>query len=212
MTRSSSPTRRRRPRWPSSATSTRMRSRTAGERPGSSSHGSEQVDARGDRDPQRHAGVAVVAREQQDERGDHADPDGDEPHDALELGHERLLSRTAMTAALTPELALAYIRELSADYLGGAVLDTHLERLAGDAALAVDVHGEGATAHGRVFAARTATHAIVVVTTARALPGPTRRDIHTVLRALSGETAQGTPREPLETALVNALVSAVSAS
>src|SRR4051812_3008174 len=212
MTRSSSPTRRPRARWLSSATSTRTRSRTAAERPASSSHGSEQVDAGGDRDRQRHAGVAVVAGEQQDERGDQADADGDEPHDALELGHEGLLSRTAMTAALTPELALAYIRELSADYLGGAVLDARGDRLAGDAALAVDVHGEGANAHGKVFAARTSAHAIVVVTTVRALPGPTRRDIRTALRALSGENAQETPYEPLQAGLVNTLVSAVSAS
>src|SRR4051794_34426263 len=149
-----------------------MRSRTAAERPGSSSRGSGQVDAGGDRDRQRHAGVAVVAREQQDERGDQADADGDEPRDALELGHERVLSRTAMTAALTPELALAYIRELSADYLGGAVLDARGDRLAGDAALAVDVPGEGATARRRVFAARTRTHPSLAATTRPALPRP----------------------------------------
>jgi hypothetical protein len=117
-----------------------------------------------------------------------------------------------MTAALTPELALAYIRELSADYLGGAVLDARGNRLAGDAALAVDVHGEGATERGKVFAARTRTHAIVVVTTARALPGPTRRDVRTALHALCGENAQETPPERLPKALVNTLVSAVSAS
>jgi hypothetical protein len=117
-----------------------------------------------------------------------------------------------MTAALTPELALAYIRELSADYLGGAVLDAHGRRLAGDPALAADVHGEGATARGRVFAARSATHAIVVVTTPRALPGPTRRDVRTALAALTGQDPLQSPREPLEPAVVNALVSAISAS
>jgi hypothetical protein len=118
-----------------------------------------------------------------------------------------------MTAALTPELALAYIRDLSADYLAGAVLDAHGQRLAGDSALAAaDVHGEGATARGRVFAARSATHAIVVVTSPRALPGPTRRDVRTALSALSGQDPLQTPGEPLEPALVNALVSAISAS
>jgi hypothetical protein len=117
-----------------------------------------------------------------------------------------------MTAALTPELALAYIRELSADYLAGAVLDAHQNLLAGDPRLAVEVHGEGATARGRVFAARNATNAVVVVTRAHALPGPTRRDIRTALAALSGETARDTPPAPLEPALVDALVSAISAS
>jgi hypothetical protein len=116
-----------------------------------------------------------------------------------------------MTAALTPELALAYIRELSADYLAGAVLDADRKLLAGDPKLAVDVHGEGATARGRVLAARSATHSIVVVTRPRALPGPTRRDIRTALAALSGERAQETPPEPLEATLVDTLLSAISA-
>ena len=68
------------------------------------------------RDRERHAGVAVVAGEQQDQRRDQADADGDEPGDAGELGHDRgLLSRTPMTAALTPALALDYLHALSAD-------------------------------------------------------------------------------------------------
>ena len=116
-----------------------------------------------------------------------------------------------MTAALTPALALAYIRELSADYLAGVVLDGRGERLAGDAALAAlarTVRGDGATSHGKVFAARTAAHAIVVVTGPLALPRPIRRDLRTALSALSRETMQETPPEPVPDALVNALVSA----
>src|SRR3954468_7283141 len=45
-------------------------------------------------------------------------------------GTQRLLSRTHMT--INPEIALAYLRELSADYRAGIVLNTHGERLAGD--------------------------------------------------------------------------------
>ncbi len=117
-----------------------------------------------------------------------------------------------MTAALTPDLALAYIRELSADYLAGVVLDAHGEALAGAqelAPLAREIAGtEGATSRGRVFAARDATHTIVVATTPRALPGPTRRDVRTALRALGGESAQETPFTPIQDAVVNALIGA----
>src|SRR5690349_18241979 len=60
----------------------------------------EQVDARRDRDGHRHTGVTRVAREQEDERGHDADTDRDEPRDAVQPRHERLLSRTDMT--LTP--------------------------------------------------------------------------------------------------------------
>ena len=63
---------------------------------------------------ERHAGVAVVAGEQEDQGRDQADADGDEPGDAGELGHDgALLSRTAMTASLTPALALDFITALA---------------------------------------------------------------------------------------------------
>ena len=120
-----------------------------------------------------------------------------------------------MTAALTPDFALAYIRELSADYLAGVVLDARGACVAGEAALAplardalrdgAVAAAEGATSRGRVFAARGERHAIVVVTTPGALPGPTRRDVRTALRALGGESAQETPFGRLDEALVNAL-------
>src|SRR4051812_13908245 len=131
-----------------------------------------------------------------------------------------------MTAALTPDFALAYIRELSADYLAGVVLDARGACLAGEAALAplaedvwrdgqaagdgaagapASASAEGATSRRRVFAARGARHTIVVVTTRDALPGPTRRDVRTALYALGGESAQETPSTPIEEALVNAL-------
>src|SRR5690242_303912 len=45
-----------------------------------------------------------------------------------------LLSRTRMT--LTPDLALAYVKELSADYRSGAILTAEGAFLAGDEALA----------------------------------------------------------------------------
>src|SRR3954449_3902173 len=99
-----------------------------------------------------------------------------------------------MTAALTPDLALAYLRELSADYLGGVVLDAEGALLAGDeglAPLARDVEGDGATTHGKVFFASDTRHAIVVVTGPRALPSPVRRDIRAALSALGSQSAQG---------------------
>ena len=45
---------------------------------------SEQIDRGGDRDAERHAGVAVVARQQQDQGRDQADADGHEPGDAVQ--------------------------------------------------------------------------------------------------------------------------------
>src|SRR3954471_18129679 len=80
---------------------------------------------------------------------------------------------TAMTPALTPDLAVAYVRELSADVRAVVVLDAAGERLAGPEAPAAPPPAVLAGAGGRadatarvaggvVLAAATASHAIVV--------------------------------------------------
>ncbi len=103
-----------------------------------------------------------------------------------------------MTAALTPALALDYVRELSADIRAGVVLDARGGLLAGPEALAAPARAllaeapaaasiEGATEHGAAYAARDARHAIVVVTGRFSLPRLTRHDLRTALSALGGE-------------------------
>jgi hypothetical protein len=110
---------------------------------------------------------------------------------------------------LTPELALAYVKELSADYRSGVVLDAHGRTLAGDERLAITldegVH-EGATSSGKVFARRTSTHAIVITTGPFALSHVTHIDIRTALSALGAETAQETPVQRIPHGSVEALL------
>jgi hypothetical protein len=130
-----------------------------------------------------------------------------------------LLSRTPMTTALTPALALDYVRELSTDVLAGVVLDAHGTLLAGDhrladaanALLAAAPNGpeiEGSTEHGKAFAATNARHSIVVATGPFALARVTRRDLRTALSALGGETPPDTPSTPVPEAVTAALVAA----
>jgi hypothetical protein len=97
-----------------------------------------------------------------------------------------------VAAALTPELALAYLGELSTDIRAAVILDADGERAAGDESLAAPARellalsdGAGveiATRRGSVFAARAHTHAIAVVTGRFALPALVRYDVR---RALS---------------------------
>ncbi len=124
-----------------------------------------------------------------------------------------------MTTALTPELALAYVRELSADVLGGVVLDAAGDVLAGERTLAAparallatapeatEVHGT--TAAGGVFAARDAEHAIVVATGRFALPRVTRHDLRTALAALGGDAAPAGAPATAPPAAVSAVLAA----
>lgn len=120
-----------------------------------------------------------------------------------------------MTTRLTPEVALAYVRELSTDIRAGIVLNGALEPISGDFELADaaqalwEAHPEARELHAEgVFAARGGGHAIVVVTGGFALGRVTRRDIRTALSGLSGQSAQETPLERPEAALVKALVTA----
>ena len=103
-----------------------------------------------------------------------------------------------MTEALTPAQALEYLRTLSADIEEAAVLGADGELLAGPDALAEPARNllaaapdaddlEVSTAQGCVFAARSATHALVLGTGRFALPALVRFDLRMVLSDLAGE-------------------------
>jgi len=102
-----------------------------------------------------------------------------------------------MTDALSPAQALAYLRTLSADIRDAAVLGADGALLAGPEALAEPARAllaaapeaddvEVATALGSVFAARSDTHALVLVCGRLALPALVRFDLRMVLGDLAG--------------------------
>jgi len=101
-----------------------------------------------------------------------------------------------MTPALTPALAVDYLRELSADIRAAAVLTPAGEPLAGDSGIAGPARelleaAPGAaelqvvTAQGTVYAARSEHHAIVVACGRFALPALIRYDLKVVLAELA---------------------------
>ena len=106
---------------------------------------------------------------------------------------------------LTPQLALDYLRELSADIRSGVVLDPDGALLAGPDHLADAARDllDGApdaeelhvsTADGAVFAARSSAHALVVVCGRLALPSLIRYDLRLMLADLvSGKRPQAPP-------------------
>ena len=112
-----------------------------------------------------------------------------------------------MTAALTPALALAYLRELSADVRAASVLDADGNALAasarstGDFAAAARELLAGAplvralTVRGGAFGARSDRHAVVVAAGPLAFPGLTLHDLRSVLAALGGTPPQGAVSE-----------------
>ena len=98
---------------------------------------------------------------------------------------------------LTPQLALDYLRELSADVRAGVVLDPAGALLAGPEAMvdpARDLFKAGGdarelqvtTADGGVYAARSEKHAIAVLCGRFALPSLIRYDLRLVLADLAG--------------------------
>jgi hypothetical protein len=117
-----------------------------------------------------------------------------------------------MPAALTPDLALTFLRELSADMTAAIVLDAAGERLAGPPTLHAPAREllaaappgpaklHGRTATGAAFAARDDAHQIVVATGPLALPGLTAHDLRTALAALGGGPPPTAGREmpPIE--------------
>jgi hypothetical protein len=105
----------------------------------------------------------------------------------------------AMTPApaLTPPLALDYLRELSADIRAGVVLAPDGALLGGPQELAAPARDllaaagdarevQVAIADGNVFAARSDRHAVVVVCGRFALPSLIRYDLKLVLSDLGG--------------------------
>ena len=101
---------------------------------------------------------------------------------------------------LTPALALAYVRELSADVRAGVVLGRDGALLAGPDELAAPARaliaaaGDAAEVEvlapaGVVCAVRSDAHALVAVCGRFALPGVTRQDMRVALGELDGRPA-----------------------
>jgi hypothetical protein len=113
-----------------------------------------------------------------------------------------------MPPALTPALALEYVRELSADVRAAVVLDAGGALLAGPENLAaparalLDAAGdatelEDGSPDGVVCAVRTGTHAAVAVCGRFAIGGVVRQDLRAALAALEGRpAATGPAAEP----------------
>jgi hypothetical protein len=102
-----------------------------------------------------------------------------------------------MTPALTPPLALDYLRELSTDVRQGAVLGADGALLAGPAGLAEPVGallaaaGDAAEVHvalpeGAVYAVRSPRHAVIVACGPFTLPALALYDLRVVLAELDG--------------------------
>jgi hypothetical protein len=119
---------------------------------------------------------------------------------AIRVSGTRLFSRSVMTTALTPDLALAYLGELSSEIEASVLLDADGRLLAGDESLvdsaralleaAEDANAvEVLTPRGGVFAARSGRHAIVAVARRSALPALVRYDLGLVLSDLDREGA-----------------------
>jgi hypothetical protein len=109
-------------------------------------------------------------------------------------------------SALTPALALAYVRELSTDVREGVALDAAGARVAGPEELAAPARAllaaagdaaevEVALPGGCVCAVRSAHHALVAACGRLALPALVRRDLRTALAELE-QTLPGSPPEP----------------
>jgi hypothetical protein len=128
-----------------------------------------------------------------------------------------------MPPALTPALAIVYVRELSADVRAVAVLDATGRLLAGDAAvaaaagplLAAGAETEAVTDAGVVCTARDDRHAIVAACGRFALPGVVRTDLRTALAGLRGTPPDAPPpavSEGSDPALETAAEAAISAT
>jgi len=111
-----------------------------------------------------------------------------------------------MPPALTPELALEYVRELSADVRAALVLDAAGEPLAGPPELAAAARAllaaggdaaelEAGGGEGVVCAVRSPDHAVVAVCGRFAIGAVVRHDLRTALAALEGR-APDEPKAP----------------
>ncbi len=105
------------------------------------------------------------------------------------------MPEAAASGALTPDVAVDYLRDLSTDIRAAVVLGADGALLAGDAALAAPARRmlaacdaallEVETARGSVVLARSATHALGVVVGRLALPALVRYDVRRVLGDLA---------------------------
>ncbi|MEA2288330.1 MAG: hypothetical protein QOD55_327 [Solirubrobacteraceae bacterium] len=117
---------------------------------------------------------------------------------------------SAMTRALDPELAAAYVHELSADVTGVIVLDPEGQRLAGpDAmeapaqALLAALEEEGATVllpAGIVWIVKGPERTVVAAAGPAAQPGPTALDVALAAGAAGPSFIEERPSEPLKNA------------
>ena len=118
---------------------------------------------------------------------------------------------TGAGPGLTPELAVGYLRELSADIRAAVVLTPDGEPVAGPPELAAaasrllaaapDVAEiEVAVTGGAIHAARGERHAVVAVCGRYALPALIRYDLKVVLGELASEPGGGEPAARTEAA------------
>jgi len=109
-----------------------------------------------------------------------------------------------MTGALSPELAVAYVRELSADVRAAVVLDADGVRVAGSSELEAPAralaerldNGAVRVAEGLAVVARTARYTLVAVAGPLALAGPTQLDAAAAVAALDGAAQPPVPPAP----------------
>jgi hypothetical protein len=122
---------------------------------------------------------------------------------------------SAMPPALDPELAAAYVQELSADVRGVVVLDGEGERLAGPEAMAAPARAllaaleeEGATVllpDGIVWIVRGPERTVVAAAGPDAQPGPTALDVAVAAGAAGPSFVEVRPSEPLKNAASDVL-------
>jgi hypothetical protein len=110
-----------------------------------------------------------------------------------------------MTGALSPELAVAYVRELSADVRAAVVLDAGGRVLAGATDLAGPAaalaralpHGAVRLPEGLVLVATGESHTVVVAAGRHALPGPHALDAAAAVGAAGPPEVVENPAERL---------------
>jgi hypothetical protein len=114
---------------------------------------------------------------------------------------------SAMTEALEPELAAAYVRELSADIVGVVVLDADGTRLAGPEAMAEaarELPRETATYAvdaGTVWVAVGPERTVVAAAGPASPAGPTALDAAVAVGSDVSPPDVSAPEEPLKTAV-----------
>jgi hypothetical protein len=135
-----------------------------------------------------------------------------------------------MMSSSSPEFALAYVRELSADFIAGVVLDAPPAGAGGEAGgvlagtpalepsarALLAAHPHAAELHGvardgtQVFAARSGDRVIVVVAGPLALPALMRSDVRTALSGNVARTVQEAPLERPQQGLIDPLATAAA--